>query len=291
MVYDVTSPQTLQNLRKWWHEFQVRAPVPDEEALDYCCVVIGNKIDLAADLGHGQRKMSVSEQVARSFLEELIPPSSSDDASITSPSTIRPFPLALQPENHLSPPGITFPQAEDEDNTVAQQKPVDIRFSSRGLSLSRATSRSRFGGTMTTTHTGMSVYYTPASSVFDEYVSPPSSPLDSPARGTHRRRLTSMSSSSDTVTPSLFASPSPSSAMPVASPPLDRGPKLFFASAKSGESVPAIFEYIAKRVVVRWEWEESVRERMLEYTERHSEIQTVRLNTENASSWSKTCCS
>ncbi|KAF9075989.1 P-loop containing nucleoside triphosphate hydrolase protein [Rhodocollybia butyracea] len=49
-------------------------------------------------------------------------------------------------------------------------------------------------------------------------------------------------------------------------PKLDTGPRLFFASAKSGQGVPEVFEYIAKRVVRRWEWEESVEaETMLEW--------------------------
>ncbi|QRV76975.1 Ras-related protein Rab-7A [Ceratobasidium sp. AG-Ba] len=39
--------------------------------------------------------------------------------------------------------------------------------------------------------------------------------------------------------------------------PLETGPQLFWASACTGQGVSSIFEYIARRVVKRWEWEES----------------------------------
>jgi Ras-related protein Rab-7A len=35
-----------------------------------------------------------------------------------------------------------------------------------------------------------------------------------------------------------------------------RGPKLFFTSAKTGVGVSEVFTYVARRVVMRWEWEE-----------------------------------
>jgi Ras-related protein Rab-7A len=72
--------------------------------------------------------------------------------------------------------------------------------------------------------------------------------------------------------------------------PLDRGPKLFLASAKTGQSVPIIFEYIAKRVVMRWEWEDTVQERMFEYTERLSDIRLTQPNKSRDRSWASTCC-
>ncbi|KAJ3776036.1 hypothetical protein FB446DRAFT_613922, partial [Lentinula raphanica] len=37
--------------------------------------------------------------------------------------------------------------------------------------------------------------------------------------------------------------------------PPDTGPRLFFASAKTGEGVNDVFEYVAKRVVRQWDWE------------------------------------
>ncbi|KEP51476.1 Ras-like protein [Rhizoctonia solani 123E] len=38
---------------------------------------------------------------------------------------------------------------------------------------------------------------------------------------------------------------------------LETGPKLFWSSARTGEGVSPVFEYVARRVVQRWEWEES----------------------------------
>ncbi|KAH9963600.1 hypothetical protein BC827DRAFT_1193001 [Russula dissimulans] len=36
-----------------------------------------------------------------------------------------------------------------------------------------------------------------------------------------------------------------------------RGPKLLFTSAKTGAGVADLFAYVARRVVMRWEWEEA----------------------------------
>ncbi|KAG8703785.1 hypothetical protein FRC09_003947 [Ceratobasidium sp. 395] len=37
----------------------------------------------------------------------------------------------------------------------------------------------------------------------------------------------------------------------------ETGPRLFWASARTGDGVAPVFDYIARRVVQRWEWEES----------------------------------
>jgi len=75
------------------------------------------------------------------------------------------------------------------------------------------------------------------------------------------------SSSALTITQSLFSrsavnasnttGPPESASAPPAPPlpPLEYGPKLFFTSAKTGEGVREVFDYVAKRVIVRWEWE------------------------------------
>ena len=107
-MYDVSSPASLYSLQKWWTEFRERAPVRDGEEEDFCCVVVGNKIDVSGskngvamgaangngdskgvsgDQGNGEGKMKstltasesakgkwqVSEEEARSFLEKSIP--------------------------------------------------------------------------------------------------------------------------------------------------------------------------------------------------------------------------
>jgi Ras-related protein Rab-7A len=170
-------------------------------------------------------------------------------------------------------------------------------------SYSRSRSSSRFyAGTMTSTHTSLTIYHTPSSSLFDArssvYQSARSSPepwsqsepdlTNSPQR--RRRTITMLSRESTgsdsvaTITPSLFARemeqnresirnensnglPSSHSSPDLSlnphfqskyrTPlPPERGPRLFFTSAKTGEGVNDVFEYIARRVVRKWEYDE-----------------------------------
>ncbi|KAI0314547.1 P-loop containing nucleoside triphosphate hydrolase protein, partial [Amylostereum chailletii] len=51
LMFDVNRPDTLHALERWWAEFCERAPVADEDMEDYCCVVVGNKIDAAPESG------------------------------------------------------------------------------------------------------------------------------------------------------------------------------------------------------------------------------------------------
>ncbi|KAG1778673.1 ras-domain-containing protein [Suillus placidus] len=46
LMFDVSAPETMHALTKWWEEFKHRAPVSDEEVNNFCCVVVGNKMDL-----------------------------------------------------------------------------------------------------------------------------------------------------------------------------------------------------------------------------------------------------
>ncbi|KAJ3849009.1 P-loop containing nucleoside triphosphate hydrolase protein, partial [Lentinula lateritia] len=46
LVFDVNAPETLRALVKWWEEFKVHAPLEDDELGSFCCVVVGNKVDL-----------------------------------------------------------------------------------------------------------------------------------------------------------------------------------------------------------------------------------------------------
>ncbi|KAF8523112.1 ras-domain-containing protein [Hysterangium stoloniferum] len=306
MVYGVNRPESLQSLKKWWHEFQARAPVADENASDYCCVVVGNKIDLLENVEEGDRTMFVTENEARVFLEDLIPipstPTSSPAASAALQPSSAPPPAnsdgaspVTESSSHQGNGSVAVSPVGDDDS-LFQYTPIDIQYSTRGQHNSlRATSSSQFGGTMTTTHTGLSVYHTPSSSLFDEYVSAPSSPPGSqinrsPAFSSSHARPATSSSSSETVTPSMFAPSSSVSTMPVPLP-LDRGPKLFLASAKSGHSVSMVFEYIVKRVVMKWEWEENIQRTTLEHTERPNEIRLTQPNMSQDRSWAGKCCS
>lgn len=136
-------------------------------------------------------------------------------------------------------------------------------------------SRSRFSVTPSVTvsslQTDFASFHTPASSFSDgleRYESALSSPLSrsrspssSPpvyARRSYRSLSTSTMSTSTalTITPARYAAVHQSA--PRTTPPRPpRGPKLFFTSAKTGAGVSDVFDYIARRVVMRWEWEEA----------------------------------
>ncbi|KAG8784404.1 hypothetical protein FRC15_003310 [Serendipita sp. 397] len=95
-------------------------------------------------------------------------------------------------------------------------------------------------------------------------------PDDSPDPSTGRRRLFSSNSDSSvqTITPSRMQSDLATASDSTAQENTDvgkqissykpfSGPALFFASAKTGEGLSAVFEYIGERVSKKWEWEES----------------------------------
>ncbi|KAF8956649.1 hypothetical protein BDZ97DRAFT_1850735 [Flammula alnicola] len=273
-MFDVNNPETMLSLKKWWADFCDRAPLADEDMNDYCCVVVGNKIDM---VGKGQSIVSESE--ALEFLDELVPPALSSSSSSDSPSS----------DINVLPPAISIGSPE-----IPPQKPNEPfggHSPKHHLSKSRSRSSSRFyAGTHTTTHTTLTIYHTPSSSLFDVYQSARSSPepwlapeqppSSLPGGSSARQRTVTMlstgstsSGSAVTITPSLFARetataratspPSVASAveghalhMPTPPLPPERGPKLFFTSAKMGEGVNDVFEYIARRVVRKWEYDE-----------------------------------
>ncbi|KAJ7478730.1 P-loop containing nucleoside triphosphate hydrolase protein, partial [Mycena galericulata] len=45
LLYDVTRPETLHALSKWWAEFREKAPVEEGELPGFCVAVVGNKVD------------------------------------------------------------------------------------------------------------------------------------------------------------------------------------------------------------------------------------------------------
>lgn len=202
--------------------------------------------------------------------------------------------------------------------------------SKQRLSKSRSTER-RLDGTMTTTRTNMTLYHTPSSSLFDFYdpssaspspasffhSPPPVNGVDgfelaaSPSRSSPQRgmrvlrpppapSITSSSTSAPTLTQSLFRRRSqtsiPSPPTPPPLPPPERGPKLFYVSAKTGDGVSSVFEYIAKRVVMRWEYEEDMEARTMHVRDASSE--TIRLHERRGRALGRftgkmpvTCCS
>ncbi|CUA77209.1 Ras-related protein RABG2 [Rhizoctonia solani] len=73
---------------------------------------------------------------------------------------------------------------------------------------------------------------------------------------------------------------------------LESGPKVFWSSARTGESVSSVFEYVARRVVQRWEWEES-RLGSDEGIEEDSGPTTMRLREgwgKGKLGWQSACC-
>ncbi|KAG6898508.1 hypothetical protein C0993_006375 [Termitomyces sp. T159_Od127] len=310
LMFDVNAPATMTALTKWWAEFREQAPLADEDMEDFCCVVVGNKIDV--DLGEER----VTKWEATSFLNELVPPThspsvspgrngSSDrregsDRSHSSPlhAAQRPLEMVESPASprQVHPHRSGSIAIASNSHSKSHQDHSTSRSPAHHLSKSRSRSTSQFySGTMSTTHTTLTLYHTPSSSLFDVYQSARTSPepwsspslspssvvlSPSPYPGVRGRPTSTFSNSPHstssgsiaTITPSLFAREhtgmTPSTSVTadtmaqdddtyvVFPPPPARGPKLFFTSAKTGAGVPEVFEYIARRVVRRWEYEE-----------------------------------
>ncbi|PBK88334.1 ras-domain-containing protein [Armillaria gallica] len=299
LMFDVNAPQTMESLNKWWQEFCERAPLAEEDAEDFCCVVVGNKMDLV------NGEPAVTREEAQHVIKELVP-------STSRPETPTNFDVVEDSDRddddddadggvELSSSQVTerpmYDRRPSSPRSIHYHHPSSPSHSPTGrITKSRSQSSSRFhGGTMTTTHTTLTIYHTPSSSLFDVYHSarsspePPSSHSSPRASILRSRRLTNMSTGSNsstsavTMTPSLFALEQSSSTNTtaeesVASVP-DRGPKLFYTSAKTGDGVADVFEYIARRVVLRWEYDERIEARRLHIREA-SAADTIRLGLE-----------
>jgi Ras-related protein Rab-7A len=133
--------------------------------------------------------------------------------------------------------------------------------------------------TVSSTRTGFTSFqsfHTPASSIsdgYEPYHSAQSSPLSysrspssSPSLHNHRsyHSLSASTISTSTVSTSIAPTITPARyannlrTLPQTKPsrPL-RGPKVFFTSAKTGAGISEVFGYVARRVVMQWEWEEA----------------------------------
>ncbi|KAI1783705.1 ras-domain-containing protein [Ganoderma leucocontextum] len=300
LMFDVNEPQTLGALTKWWDDFRDKAPVPDERVEEFCCVVVGNKIDVVQGGGTegpvmgGRGSGTVTPAEARAFIQTIAPH-----------PTTPPLPAIDLPPQEIPPEDDDDPLYSDQDvSDVDLDAPTSAsieigsphvrrgRMSRPSRSQSRSTLFRGGGtvGTMTTTH---SIYHTPSSSIYDTFQSALSSPAftalsasrspsrsQSPFRSARRIPSNSSMSSAPTITPSLFirgqaatttsttpevgCSPANSYEPP---PPLERYPKLFFTSAKTGDGVKDVFEYIARRVVTRQEYEDALEARTMHVQE------------------------
>lgn len=213
LMFDVNRPETLQGLHKWWGEFKARAPVADEDAEDFCVVVVGNKIDLVESTQtNGAGPSRVTESDAERFLEELIPRSEVEADEEDSfeendlflsrgqeaggderreslfslpPSWSRFLLRTARQESSSSDTQTVSPdpapqQSQTQSITIQNSEPERIGKRSGGKS--RSSERSLFGGTVAS---GRSIYHTPSSSLFesDEFHSISSasqSPVNSP---------------------------------------------------------------------------------------------------------------
>lgn len=302
-MFDVNQPETLTALKKWWQEFRERAPLYDEDLEDFCCVVVGNKTDLVNSNALDSTSIVCETQALR-FLDELVPPSfprpssPAEEVSVTIEEAAPEEPTSPRGESEVDSPS-PLPQSRSQSIDINQ-------YLRKGHSKYPSWSSVNISnGTLTSTHTGVTTYHTPSSSLFDAYASARSSPfppslssrLSSPVRTKARTSsFSSSSSSAPTITPSLFirsmdqaaastqttptVSPPTVDATPYPLPP-DRGPKLYFTSAKTGEGVHEVFEYIARRVVTRWEYEEAIDARTLHMQE---PSETIRLGFTRAES-------
>jgi len=351
LVYDVNKPETLQGLRRWWNEFKDRAPVMDEEAEDYCCVVVGNKMDLSTSPAADETSSSdnvvpaILRSEAESFIRELIPAAAEQDFDHVNGDLISHESLELNggPDDALDVPEEVpeFPLSAPIPQSPRTQSILINRMSSSSSQAhpntqiheiaSTSLDRSHHFGTMTSTRSRATIYHTPSSSFHDEFTSAPSTPEPSsfeeseaafsPPRedSSHRqaRRMTSLSSSSSapTITPSLFQRTRAASSAAITPPTPEhlqgsgrlyrtssfppkpeRGPKVFLASAKTGEGIAPVFEYISKRVTMRNDYLSAIEDRTMHV--RDGTVNTIRLAPSKSSSifskWNSTskvsCC-
>jgi Ras-related protein Rab-7A len=296
-MFDAATPGTLASLERWWNAFCERAPVLDEDARAFPCVIVGNKMDLLEREGEvEEERVSKVEEAARAMVERLFPtstlrPSSPPaEANIQSPPSRSPPVRSPTPLSrralHRSHPSfsstLSFATAASPP-TPTTTGSIAIRKSSalRG-SRSRSRSRSAFGsgtvgtvGTMTTTT--LSIYHTPSSSLWggssdggyesardvSRTASPaPSTALDA-ARGPRRvaSRTSTAGSDASTVMPRSRSRTLSTLDMTAEAESTStmRSPALVFTSAKSGAGVTDVFSAVTSRVVRKWE-EEDARE-------------------------------
>ncbi|KAF8182886.1 ras-domain-containing protein [Pholiota molesta] len=291
-MFDVNAPETMHALTKWWADFCARAPLPDADMHDYCCVVVGNKIDAAPPARRRRGRVSASE--ALEFVDELVPgqaaagaregtvqvlpPEVSDGSpemrshllrcSPPPPRPRRPSPST--PSSH--PPHHAAPSAS---SSSAGHEPTAAPALQIALALLLALLRGHDDDDAHDAHG--SARASPE---------PPEPPPPAPRQRTLTMLSTGSTSSGSapTITPSLIAreragaaaqgrgGATPTQSSPAASAglpprPPERGPRLFFTSAKTGEGVPDVFEYVARRVVQKWAYDEWVEARAMHFRE------------------------
>ncbi|KAH9840803.1 ras family-domain-containing protein [Rhodofomes roseus] len=164
LLFDANKSEMLQSLVRWWADFREKAPVPDEDLQDFCCVVVGNKIDLARDTP------PVSEADVEHLIDELVPPPSPPLAPILS---VAPIPETDTDEDAMTTPIAAPGTPPSKSIDITARRP---RRSLRSVSRSRSRSTVFRGGTVGTMTATRTIYHTPSRSVFDLFESALSSP-------------------------------------------------------------------------------------------------------------------
>ncbi|KAF5380704.1 hypothetical protein D9757_007016 [Collybiopsis confluens] len=278
LVFDVNSPDSLQALNRWWEEFKAHAPLREErDVARFCLVLVGNKVDL----GGG----SVSPKQAREVMDTLVPPElyTTEETS----STARPASFSSSPSGSHHPhpsyshsrlhrsPQISLKIKRPRFTPIPHSPKLSRSFEPSPLVAGSVDSFASSGA-----GTAMAVTLTPGT--WDQFDSSHRGDEDRAGRdgGLRYNSINSVASSvsaaesffsaysalpsrdsSAFVHPNLPLRPSSSTQAHSQTSPSpaepDSGPRLFFSSAKTGEGVTEMFQYIAKRVVQRWESEES----------------------------------
>jgi len=289
IVYDVRRPKSLAEVSTWWRAFADKCPVASEEEATWPVIVVGNKIDLLNRV-EGVEDAVWRKEEAKEFVESLIDigeenlPGGSEARHSHSGSSSSPR-VSMDGPKAVS---ITI-NGNDIDGLLSENDTENRLYPAAAT-------------TYNSSRTGNTIFHTPSSSLHSSehfhsaassfYSQSPISPTHSPSptyaqvvsgsrsRSRSRRRMTidTVSSSSETITPSLYArGPNNRAANGPASPgpptprtpsirhpwpppdllPPERGAKLLFTSAKTGEGVAEVFNYIARRTVRRLEWVEA----------------------------------
>ena len=282
------------DMKEKWKVSESDAEAFLEELIPNSSVVpISNTNDIAEENGADADPPLLSLRIPSQ------PPSDTEDD--------QPLPLSLTEPDRSSPLRTRSKSITITNETHPRTpSPLHSRLSrSRGQSRSRSRQGYSTRGTLSTMTARESIYHTPSSSFFDVFESARSSPIPFPGGGDgqkdgygsmRRPRVRSSVStlsnstttgslssvSGQTITQSLFrrsgppvSPPAPEPETPI--PPRYRRPKLFFTSAKTGEGVQDVFEYVARRVVVGWEWDAREQE---DWVDVWDEEETIRLGLE-----------
>jgi hypothetical protein len=163
------------------------------------------------------------------------------------PSPSSPPPTAETQQQRIDIPSPTQPLG------FPSPAPIDLRFKRPPSPPSSLPNRRYVGSARSrSTVSGYSIYHTPLSSFFTTASIAPSASSSTPPRSPPPSQQGTIRKSADLPPPPPTITTT--TAVEVQAP--DNGPRLFWTSAKTGEGVKDVFEYIATRVVTRWDWDD-----------------------------------